>query len=843
MLLSMASPSARSAKPAPDIRNGVFEGQIGEQMIRACLDEHGRSAYFHLRDQLEVALDGKGDDWQEVTNGTLRARWHIEVPNVNAFQREGVRTDVQTGTTQTISQMWYGSDEDSIAPCARTFYQPILQAPVDARPRAGAPAVAMPAAGHTVAAGTHHTAVIDANGRLWMWGSNVYGQLGDGSKTDRHHPLLIGEGYAQVFAGDDKTAAIKRDGSLWAWMDVRNVREGGYNVSVVLRQIGLGFVHVEAAGRGADLLAVGQDGSLWANYLPDAKSRNPLLLKIGDGFVRAILGATGSNTGYAIALKPDGTVWAWAYDGNLPIDDPLNMQRKTPLKVGEDFVDLRSSWQHAIGTKKDGSLWEWHADGAWHSSDGALHLLTVGPVEALKLPYQQLVRGIGQNFAIDSAGKLWAWGRPGHTNVPLGNGAVESTGKHVLVGEQFSQIAVGEQHAIAKKVDGSIWFWGAHGRPGEGSGELNLGPRLIGEQFKLVKTGPAHSLAIKRDSSLWAWGSNSRGQIGVGKAGANLTTPQQIGHGFVEIALGSAHSLAIRRDHSLWAWGDNASGQLGDGTVINRSKPVRVGAGFVQVAARGNMSLALRSDGSLWVWGSENNEHELSQDIFVPGAMPKRLHAPIRLGGTFASIATSNASTLAIGRDGYLWEWKRNAFEVRKQWSEHSQRPARIGAGYVSVALGGGRYFGIQADGSLWAWGKTYAGYLGNGSGHSMSPDLLEPVRIGSDFAQVATAERTGPGGEHSLAVKRDGSLWAWGSNDSGQLGDQIAPRETQKVPLQFGSGFAQVSVYGQHSLALKQDGNLLGWGDSQEGQLGTGVSVPLRPTRVTLPSVARVAP
>lgn len=836
VLWSMAS---QPAMAAPDTANGVFEGEIGEQMIRACLDEHGRSAYYYLRDQQEVTLDGKGEDWQESANGTLRARWHITVPDTNAYRRVGLRTDVQTGKTQPISLMWYGSNEDQLAPCARTFYQPRLQAPVDARPRAGVPALAMPAEGHKVAAGTHHTAVVDGDGRLWMWGSNVWGQLGDGSKVDRHHPVLIGDGYAQVFAGDDKTAAIKRDGSLWVWMDVRNVTEHGYNFNFLPRQIGLGFAQVAAERSGASLLAVGQDGSLWGYYLPDAKSRNPLLFNIGDGVVRAILGTTGSNTGYAIALKADGTVWAWAYDGNLPIDHPMNLQRKEPLKVGEDFVDLQSSWHRAIGKKKDGSLWEWHAEGAWQQSNGEPRLLTVQAAQALNLPYEVLVPGIGQDFALDKAGKLWAWGRPGHTYVPLGNGALESTGKPVLVGEHFSQIAVGEQHAVAMKVDGSVWFWGAHGRPGEGSAELNLGPRQIGDEFALVKTGPRHTMAIKRDGSLWAWGSNSKGQIGMGKAGANVTTPQKIGLRFAEMALGSAHSLAIKRDHSLWAWGDNTKGQLGDGTLINRSKPVRIGSGFVRLAARGNMSLALKSDGSLWVWGSENEERELSQDIFVPGTMPKRLHLPIRLGGEFASIVTSQSSTMAIGRDGRLWEWKGNTFEVRKQWSKHSHRPALVGAGYVSVAVGNGRHYGIKADGSLWAWGTTYGGYLGNGAGHSMSPDLLEPVRIGSDFVQVATADRGASGGEHSLAVKRDGSLWAWGANDSGQLGDQLEQRRTQRVPVQIGSGFAQVSVYGQHSLALKRDGSLWGWGDSHEGQLGAGVSVPLRPMKVVLPAGA----
>ncbi|HEY0063581.1 MAG TPA: hypothetical protein VGC21_15795, partial [Telluria sp.] len=376
--------TAHAAVPAADLR-GVWEGEIGEQMIMACLDGTQTSAFYYLRDQLETALEPAPDGWNEIVAGAARAHWQLQSPGDNDFVREVVRTELASGKQATIHLHRYDSNEEATGPCARNFYKAQLQAPPDV---SAIPALRAAAgfAPQRIAAGNHHSAVVGADGRLWLWGDNTWGQLGDGSKLPRQRPVLIGTGFAQVFAAGDKTVAIKTDGALWSWMQVRNIRPGGYHFRMMPMKVGMGFVHAAVTRNGPGMVAVGREGSLWAEYRPRGGAGDPVLTKIGDGFVRAALHTTGSGTDYVAALKADGTLLAWAYSPLLPIDAPLNLQRETPVTIGTGFSDLDTAFSTVIGRKRDHSFWTWQAEGAWQTDQGAPRLLTVTAPTQLNLP-------------------------------------------------------------------------------------------------------------------------------------------------------------------------------------------------------------------------------------------------------------------------------------------------------------------------------------------------------------------------------------------------------------------------------------------------------------------------
>ena len=305
------------------------------------------------------------------------------------------------------------------------------------------------------------------------------------------------------------------------------------------------------------------------------------------------------------------------------------------------------------------------------------------------------------------------------------------------------------------------------------------------------------------------------------------------------LSLGTAHGCRLERGE-LWCWGANADGQLGLGDEQDRQAPTLVddSATWLQVAAGRSHTCALDGGHIVWCWGA-NVDGQLGPLGPDQGLQLRPVNVP--LPGEAMFIAVGWAGSCAILEDRSLWCWGSNAEgQLARGFAvERSAQPTPIEAGatgWVAVELGEAHTCGVRADGTLWCWGRNERGELGQGS--NLPQQIREPTRVGRerDWSRIAA------GRNHTCGVRADGTLWCWGANFAGQLGvqagDVFSPR--QVAPAQR---FEQLAMHTFSTCALSVSGQLWCWGRNVEGQLGLGDNQNRSaPTRLEAPGGAKAS-
>lgn len=274
------------------------------------------------------------------------------------------------------------------------------------------------------------------------------------------------------------------------------------------------------------------------------------------------------------------------------------------------------------------------------------------------------------------------------------------------------------------------------------------------------------------------------------------------------------------KDKPLFGWGWNAYGQVGDGTIISRSSPVQVGSltTWKNIAAGYALALATKTDGTLWAWG-QNSGGQLGQNNTIDYS------SPVQIGSltTWLQVSAAGYSSAAIKSDGTLWTWGRNSYgNLGHNDRVYKSSPTQVGSlsTWSSIQCWGLMSSAIKSDGTLWTWGYNVYGAVGDNSIINRS----SPVQVGSLTTWLQSACTF----YHTLATKTDGTLWSWGRNNTGQLGQNIAVSINRSSPVQVGAltTWSKVAVYQYGSIAQKSDGTLWTWGDNQQGQLGQNISI-----------------
>ena len=389
--------------------------------------------------------------------------------------------------------------------------------------------------------------------------------------------------------------------------------------------------------------------------------------------------------------------------------------------------------------------------------------------------------------------------------------------------ETIIKLSLGSYHSSAITTAGRIFSWGYNydGQLGDGTIINRTTPEQITDRFNLsvgetitdVSLGRSHSSAITSAGRVFTWGANGSGQLGDGTT-TSSTTPVDItsrfnlmvGETFTGVSLGYYHSSAITSAGRIFTWGYNYDGQLGDGTIINRNTPVDITNGFnlsvgetiTNVTLGSYYSSAITSEGRFFTWGA-NLFGQIGDGTTINRGIPVEI------------ISRFNLS---------------------------------VGETITEISLGHAHSSAITSAGRIFTWGANWNGQLGDGT----TTDRITPVEItnGFDLSVGETIIDLSLGASHSSAITSAGRSFAWGWNANGQLGegttiDRTTPVEiTSLFNLSVGEKITEVSLGSSHSSAITSAGSVFIWGWNDFGQLGDGTTIS-RTTPFYTPEIDRV--
>ena len=312
------------------------------------------------------------------------------------------------------------------------------------------------------------------------------------------------------------------------------------------------------------------------------------------------------------------------------------------------------------------------------------------------------------------------------------------------------------------------------------------------------------------------------------------------GKSVTAIAAGYGHTVALTSDGKVFPWGYNDAGQLGDGTTTNRSTPVAVdmsralrGKTVIAIAAGDLHTVALTSDGKVFAWGY-NYTGQLGDGTTTNRSTPVAVNMNgALLGKSVTAIAAGYGHTVALTSDGKVFAWGHNYYgELGNGGYPYvSSTPVAVN---MSGALLGKRVTAIAAsyhtvaltsDGKVFAWGDNETGELGDGTGTNRSTPVavdMSGALLGKSMTAIAAGEF------HTVALTSDGKVFAWGNNADGQLGDGTGNGHSTPVAVDMsgallGKSMTAIAAGSYHTVALTSDEKIFAWGYNYNGELGNG--------------------
>ena len=678
-----------------------------------------------------------------------------------------------------------------------------------------------------ISAGGDHSMALDTGGTLQTWGSNDYGQLGRAPTTDNPStqpgPVPGLTDISVIHAGNQYSAATSGTGS-WAW------------------------------GRN-------NQGQLGTNTTTDSATPTRMVAPDGApaGFKYIGFAANGTSSFRTLVIGSDGNVYG---TGNGTSGELGQNTTKSSLKTVMVWRPTsREITAVLFGDRNNAAGVYRRADG-WHTSAprqgiGTVDLIIRSTIDGIAQPDET-----GHQFTYTGTAATVTFQSEHGAPIPQQEVAVGDVAQRPSdpsedgwtfdgwfqgdVAYDFITPITGPTTLKARWTYGN-GQWSVHpsSGPRTGGNDIRLDPpsRIA---FSQVVAGGWFSLGLGSDQNIYAWGSSSNGELGNGTTTGHNTpvkVPMPEGVKFTQVSAGNKHAMALDSEGRVWTWGSDFYGQLGrvpDGAnPANKPGIIRTptGVSFIAISAGSEFSVALDQDGNIWTWG-DNGWRTLGR--YATTAEERRTPGKVVMasGATFVAISAGSWHSTALSVDGTAWTWgyldeRSGRFGSTDSHNGTGPAPVNSNLKFTKVSSGSDYSLAIATDGTVLSWGRNGYGQLGR------TPDDTNPAgrpgRIDnlSGVTDISTSQNSS-----SIAITSTGT-WAWGHNNSGQLGIPTSMGSDSKgvpvptripAPTDAPNGFSYLRVapsnsYG-HTLIIGSDGSTYGFGYAAAGQLGRGTVV-----------------
>lgn len=597
---------------------------------------------------------------------------------------------------------------------------------------------------------SQHVVALDKNGKAWAWGWGQYFQLGNNDSNTQTTPIAVGgatKTFCKVGVGSYHSCAIDKSGKIWCWGGNFNGQVGQdwatqyiCTPTAVLSQTGKTFCEIQCGDNYS--VAIDKNGGVWGwgvGYSGQLGNNNPSQFSAPvavAGQLKTFCKIAASNT-FTLGIDKNGKGWGWGSANNGEMGTNTSYVA-TPVSIygTKTFCDIGAGNYHSIAIDKNNKFWTWGLDDYGQLGiNGDYNRKTPISLQATNKTFCAVHTGRGwTSFVRDKTNTTYRWG----VGPIFFNRERSPVSFYNTAGIAQCEIAAGLYHFLALDQNGKAWGWGysQYGSVGHGN-YYSVGPQYsvvgqLGRTFCKITAGDIHSVALDKDGRIWTWGGNYACQLGQGiTADFNSRCSPALlwnndGKTFCKIAAGKNYTLAIDKNGKVWSWGENYNGYLGDNSNTQRCSPVSIcetnTKTFCKIAAGENSSLAIDKNGKIWSWGGNsygqlgiNSTSSVNTPVSVLGAAK-----------TFCQISIGTYNVAAIDKNGKVWCWGINTYgQLGDNSVTNKCTPVSIAGSaktFCHIQCLNQAAYGIDKNGKLWVWG--YWEQVGS------NPVVTTPVQV-----------------------------------------------------------------------------------------------------------------
>jgi alpha-tubulin suppressor-like RCC1 family protein len=686
-----------------------------------------------------------------------------------------------------------------------------------------------PAGWIQIATTVDHSCGIRPDNTLWCWGRNGHGELGAGTALEIDSPAQVGsDHYLSVAVNEAYTCAVRSDHIASCWGDNSHGELGTGGITAVSGANPLPNTWSAVACGPTSACGLTTAGEVWcwgtASYGQLGNNDSGATV---DGPVKVLDGAHGLTVGdsFACALDQDGAGWCWGLNDDGQQLGTGDTKVPTMVPTADRFTRIAAGDKSVCGLLADGHLRCWGDNSSGQLGNGNTSSVTA-PAHVSNdaiTDWTNVAVGKHHACALRANGAAYCWGSNRHSQLAtMPANEIETT--PIMVGvATWSMVFAGyDQTCLADAADlvscagrtgfGQLATTGSHTVPAQESTH---------SMWTATDAGSISTCAIDSANTLKCWGNNQDGNVGdnssLDQQAPQLVPVQGSAGGWLQVAVGD-DVCALDDLHQLYCWGVDDDAEVGNGgiTVGGVDKPYGVAPGRQFDTTTTTVHTCAIASGTIYCWG-RNSNHEVNSTATAPITDPNT-----SIFSSYLDIAAGVAHTCALAGDQSVWCWGYNGEgDLGVNDTNDRMNPTQVTANgqpkLDRVFAGTHTSCGLViTTGELWCWGDNEQGQLG---------DMTTTIRPVPTHIPGAWLE-IGLGGAFTCGIHADHTLWCTGANDYGQLGQGMVGAESTKF-LQVGAAndWVHIGAGEDHVCAIKTDASLWCWGRNDDGELGDGTA------------------